>query len=104
MTLPCNNTCGLTVTAELILGCLGLCIKSSSCGSYEVSCAFHRKKNISVKHKCSESESCLPCRVVAGYLVYSIQMELSLKDLNASLALINTLNWDCYLQAFNLGT
>lgn len=29
VTLPSNNTCGLTATGELILGCLGLCNKSS---------------------------------------------------------------------------
>lgn len=97
VTLSCNHTYGLTVTAELLLGCLGLCIKSSSCCSCEISCASYRKKKVSVKYKCSESESCLLCslvyfgRVVAGYLGYSVA-DGALKDLNASLALIKTLN------------
>lgn len=39
--------------------------------------------------------------VAAGYLGYSVA-DGALRDLNASLALINTLNGDGYLQAFNL--
>lgn len=90
LTLPYNRACGLTVAAKLIFSCIGLCSKSSSGCSCEISCKTHRKKKIPVKCKCSES-NLVCCRVVAGYLSYSIA-DGALKDPSTTYMLINSLS------------